>query len=206
MYLSDEQGGYDWMGPLSYSTTDDRLTFGSNLIAYKNDITNLQFITEQISPNHLFIGSGSDNLKVIVKNELYFTNTTIGPLKYENESLRFGNDNLLHVGGEGIKIESKSSGRDEIRIKPCNISKLKEIDGTMGYLYDITYDSYSYDDARDISSSFASGGACSTFRRGNYVARNFDWYFDNGVEFVVRSHNPGCREVIGVAANVGIKK
>lgn len=90
------------------------------------------------------------------------------------------------------------------QLKTYTITEFKKIKGTLGYLYDVTYTDYSYNDAMNYSApAMMMRGACSTYRKGNYVARNFDWYYDDVVEFVVKSNKPGCHRVIGIASGVG---
>lgn len=55
------------------------------------------------------------------------------------------------------------------------------------YLYDITYGNIDYDYAYEYFKPSVSGG-CSTVRNGNFVGRNFDWLYNNQVQFIV--HTP----------------
>lgn len=66
------------------------------------------------------------------------------------------------------------------------------------YLYQITYTNLDYQKAYDYFRNNGSAlGACSSFRAGNYFGRNYDWLYDNSVEFVVVTKN-----TIGIAGNI----
>lgn len=74
------------------------------------------------------------------------------------------------------------------------------------YLYLITYDDYdeaSMTDFANTLSSTAMGGACSVVRNGNYVGRNFDYYYCNMAEHVIRVNAaPGRYASIGIASGL----
>lgn len=59
------------------------------------------------------------------------------------------------------------------------------------YLYTIDVDAIDYNYANEYCEKTYDPkykpGACSSVRRGNVYGRNFDWYLDNSVEFVVRT-------------------
>lgn len=68
------------------------------------------------------------------------------------------------------------------------------------YLYEITYGNIDYDYAYEhFKPSF---GGCSAVRNGNYLGRNFDWLYNNQVQFVV--HTPDSLEHFGVLGVSGI--
>lgn len=44
-------------------------------------------------------------------------------------------------------------------------------------------------------------GACSSFRKGNFYYRNYDWYYDNKIEFIIRTKKSSGRyESIGLTS------
>lgn len=74
-----------------------------------------------------------------------------------------------------------------------------QIDKVTDYLYEITIDEYDEDYAQETLSNIF--GACSEVRNGNIIGRNYDWYYSNNVEFVVRVPAKGSRhESIGVSS------
>lgn len=74
------------------------------------------------------------------------------------------------------------------------------------YLYEYSVDHLDYAFADDYfrnRSPYAPAGACSSVRSGNYYGRNFDWYYNEDVEFVVRTEaKDGRHATMGVAASV----
>lgn len=67
------------------------------------------------------------------------------------------------------------------------------------YLYEITYGYIDYDYAYKYFKPTTSFG-CSAIRNGNFFGRNFDWLYNNDVQFVV--HTPSSLdhyEVLGVS-------
>lgn len=70
------------------------------------------------------------------------------------------------------------------------------------YLYEAWYDKLDYDAAYAWFSTKqppVAAGACSSFRIGNTFARNFDWLYDRGAEFVVHTR---CKD--GRFATTGV--
>lgn len=70
------------------------------------------------------------------------------------------------------------------------------------YLYEVWYDKLDYDAAYAWFSTKqppVAAGACSSFRIGNTFARNFDWLYDRGAEFVVHTR---CKD--GRFATTGV--
>lgn len=71
-----------------------------------------------------------------------------------------------------------------------NALDIKKVDN---YLYEVTYNDYDYSIAdsvvADVVSSFKPG-ACSCARKGDFVGRNYDWYFDEEATFVI--HTPAA--------------
>lgn len=49
--------------------------------------------------------------------------------------------------------------------------------------------------------------ACTSVRNGNFYGRNFDWYYNNDVSFLVRTEGKNGRyKTIGMAGGIGISK
>lgn len=71
------------------------------------------------------------------------------------------------------------------------------------YLYELSYHNFDYDYAekyfenhRDISVP----GMCSSVRNGNWYGRNFDWFYNEEAEFIIRSSRMGGKfKSIGIA-------
>lgn len=57
------------------------------------------------------------------------------------------------------------------------------------YLFEISYSNIDYDFAKSYmkQNQPTINGACSSIRNGNWYGRNFDWKFDENVEFLVRT-------------------
>lgn len=67
-------------------------------------------------------------------------------------------------------------------------------------LWDSTYAVCDYDYAREYFASRGpqlNMGACTSVRRGGAYGRNLDWYYDNEVEYIVRTQN-----TIGIAGGL----
>lgn len=63
------------------------------------------------------------------------------------------------------------------------------------YLYEVAFSELDYYYAKEkLMDAPVCPGGCTTVVSGNFVGRNFDWKFDNSVEFIVRSEN-----VLGIA-------
>lgn len=86
-----------------------------------------------------------------------------------------------------------------------NAMNLKKIED---YLYEVSVADLDYDwadkmfkEGPPVGDSF---GACSSMRRGNFHGRNFDWKYDNAVEFVVKTEavENVRHATIGTASNI----
>lgn len=72
------------------------------------------------------------------------------------------------------------------------------------YLYEIEFkDQADYDYADQyFKSQPVQLGGCSSFKQGRFYARNYDWYYNNTLEFVIRTKRSAGRcATLGVAAN-----
>lgn len=66
------------------------------------------------------------------------------------------------------------------------------------YLYAKNYVSYNGPEGIDMDAD--APGGCSSFHVGNFVGRNFDWYYDERATFILRCSMPGKHRSIGVAS------
>lgn len=84
-------------------------------------------------------------------------------------------------------------------------SNLEKIDD---YLYYIKYDDIDYSAGVDYSKRFKMPlGGCSSVYTNGLLGRNYDWYYDNSVTFVVRtSANESRHASIGVATIASLEK
>ncbi|MFQ6777962.1 MAG: carcinine hydrolase/isopenicillin-N N-acyltransferase family protein [Alphaproteobacteria bacterium] len=88
-------------------------------------------------------------------------------------------------------------GADDKFMRDIKLTKLTD------YLYEVYYDSYDYDVAQKYNNERFKLGACSSVRNGNFHGRNYDWYYDENVEFVVHTSATENRHAsVGVAAIV----
>ncbi|WP_407441753.1 carcinine hydrolase/isopenicillin-N N-acyltransferase family protein [Fibrobacter sp.] len=79
---------------------------------------------------------------------------------------------------------TNSSSEDSSQIADQEVS-VKKLDD---YLYQVEYDDYNFDSiANVINESFAPPkAACSQVRKGNFIARNFDWYINQDATAILR--------------------
>lgn len=73
------------------------------------------------------------------------------------------------------------------------------------YFYEVYYDDYDYAFAEEYNrkTNNPNLGACSSVRNGNFHGRNYDWYYDENVEFIVHtSAKDGRHASVGVATMV----
>lgn len=82
----------------------------------------------------------------------------------------------------------------------------KSVHRVRQYLYEVEYDCIDYDAAYEYFKSRevpAAAGACTSMVSGGVFGRNYDWMYDNGVEFIVRTKGDGPRRsVIGVSGRL----
>ena len=68
------------------------------------------------------------------------------------------------------------------------------------FLHEVVYDEYEFDVNRLTVKNYLP--SCSAVRNGNFIGRNFDFYYDNNPEFLVRVNaKKGRYASIGVAQN-----
>lgn len=81
--------------------------------------------------------------------------------------------------------------------------EIKKVDD---YLYEITYDDYTYDKNLETVTNVEEFG-CSSVKNGNYYGRNFDFIYNDVPEFVVKVNKTKTRHAsIGVTTLSGIHK
>lgn len=82
-------------------------------------------------------------------------------------------------------------------------SKINKLDD---YLYEIDYKDYKYDSNLETVIS-VEDFSCSSVKNGNFYGRNFDFLYNDVVEFVVKVNKKGNRHAsVGVATISGIHK
>lgn len=97
-----------------------------------------------------------------------------------------------------LRLSSKSPFNYTIPgVEPRYYNKTKITD----YLYEIDYGNIDYDYAKEYFDGNLIGG-CSAVRNGNFFGRNFDWYYNQDVTFVV--HTPSSIDRFGVLGVSGI--
>lgn len=107
---------------------------------------------------------------------------------------------------EDVKINGKSvlNNNNVANIVDYNIMRIED------YLYTIDYDNYDWKKGNKALKNGElplGGGACSSVRNGNWFGRNYDWYYDNAEEFIIRvSGNEKRFASIGVASFPRITK
>lgn len=78
------------------------------------------------------------------------------------------------------------------------------------YLYEMNLASIDYDYARDYFAHrdpVAGASGCSCFKSGDFFGSNYDWYYNNDVEFLVRTEAKGGRHAaMGMASLPGMSR
>lgn len=74
------------------------------------------------------------------------------------------------------------------------------------YLYEVNYSDWDYSiGADDYEKYHNMNGSCSVVRNGNYVGRNFDWYYSEDAYFIINCKATKDRHSsIGVAGNISL--
>ncbi|MFQ6739118.1 MAG: carcinine hydrolase/isopenicillin-N N-acyltransferase family protein, partial [Alphaproteobacteria bacterium] len=88
---------------------------------------------------------------------------------------------------------------NEQYMKDLKLSKVTD------YFYEVYYDDYEYEFAEvyNRKTNNPNLGACSSVRNGNFHGRNYDWYYDENVEFIVHtSAKDGRHASVGLATMV----
>lgn len=68
-----------------------------------------------------------------------------------------------------------------------SVEDFKSLEKLEDYFYKITYNNALDEEYANkyFEDNYFSLGGCTSVRKGNYYGRNYDWYYDNGTEFVV---------------------
>lgn len=99
-------------------------------------------------------------------------------------------DHEMGFCGESLYLKRSN---DLIPIKESSIS-INKVDDYL-YAADFRY----YEGAKEVIMSGGLSG-CSSFRLGDAVGRNLDWYYSEQPDFVITCHKPGCHKSIGIAS------
>lgn len=122
-----------------------------------------------------------------------------GPYVYDGS-------NWQPVGIKGEKGEKGDIGpQGEPGRNGGEINAYNEIHKVKDYLYEVYYDTCDYEYAKEYfeKRKVNLSGACSAVRKGNFYGRNFDWVYDEGAEFIVRTPRIGNRFAsMGVVGHV----
>lgn len=99
-------------------------------------------------------------------------------------------------GGKNVREKLNKVIRSLINEKQdTNVSHITLLGKYNPYLYEVLCPLLDYDYAKShIGQVSTNAFACTSFKKGGLVGRNFDWKYDNSVEFIVRSEG-----VVGVA-------
>lgn len=94
-------------------------------------------------------------------------------------------DYVLHTPGNTnpaiLKELISRWGELQTYVKDLNITQITD------FLYAATYTSWDYKVGREFLEKYKPQvGACSSVRNGDFYGRNYDWFFNNQREFIVR--------------------
>lgn len=82
-------------------------------------------------------------------------------------------------------------------------NSIEQVDEDNDYLYEITYTDWNYSEV-NRHTHFVAGG-CSSIATDNIVGRNYDWFYDDTVEFILHCEpTDGRHRSIGVASINGL--
>lgn len=111
-----------------------------------------------------------------------------------------GQAGYLPVRAPVVSINGKTGVLEYDILKPyCTLAKIKP------YLYNVGFLSIDYEYAKSYfeSHDIPVSGACSAVRNGNLYGRQFDWTYDETVEFVVDIPQCGNRFAsLGIAGSI----
>lgn len=115
--------------------------------------------------------------------------------EYKLEIERFGQALLNKVFGYGLINTKYGGGELYLEDSPSGPVKL------LPFLWGDTFDAYTEADGDAYYAKYKpQEGACSVIRVGDYIGRNYDWFYDNSQSFIVRSPaRPGVYKSVGVA-------
>lgn len=181
------------------------------------------------TPTHVFsspVGEGiikelqvtySQNDKILVQKKLSdaeFFESEFAVRLTQEETLRFIPDNLVQIQVRILTDSGEAFASNTINAKAA-LSNSSNIIGAEGskekygiknlapYFYTINYSDYDYEKANEYFEKYKPKipAACSAVSNGNYFGRDYDWTYDDTVEFVIRTPATDSRhEVLGIAA------
>lgn len=96
-------------------------------------------------------------------------------------------------------VACEHKNKDTRFMESLNLTRITD------YLYEVYYEDYDYDFITKANADKykVKLGGCSSVRNSGFHARNYDWYYDNNVEFIV--HTPaknGRHASVGVATSI----
>lgn len=155
-----------------------------------------------------------DDRMVMTKEQMLDANDTLKNKIPDGFLVQCKDDGQIYVYHKNGEADLKTGKFEqyvnkELADMALNGIRLKKIED---YLYEITASDIDYEWARKV---FEEGppvgsyfGGCSSMRRANFHGRNFDWKYDNAVEFVVKTEAAGNRHAsVGTACNIkGLNK
>ena len=100
----------------------------------------------------------------------------------------------------------QSGTRNQFKYYTVGDRKVSRPRKVADYFYEMNLDEIDYDFARDYFSHRdpdVSVGHCSAVKYGNFYGRNYDWYYNDGAEVLVRTKaSDGRHAVMGVAGGL----
>lgn len=110
-------------------------------------------------------------------------------------------DNLTFINGN----LSLNSGDETLSTVELGIKSYDNLYKVSDWLYEISYTKadykYAYEFMKDRYNEVSIGSCSAVYKDGKF-GKNFDWYYNNNVDFVVRASGNGYKS-IGVAGSVG---
>lgn len=130
----------------------------------------------------------------------YFNEKVLKNLKDNEVFFDLSGKHGIFIGnqnGKNVDVIRLASSQDDGY--PTSCKKLKD------YLFELTYSELDYDKALDFLSKREATPApgCSSIREGDFLIRNFDWYYSNNAEFVIKiQHSDDHFKSVGIVGNV----
>lgn len=92
-------------------------------------------------------------------------------------------------------VDKIASDINNVKLNNFKLQKIKD------YLYYIEFIDWDYKDGeRYFANAFPYIGGCSVVRNGDFYGRNFDWFYNDNAEFVIRTKaTKGRHASIGIA-------
>lgn len=125
----------------------------------------------------------------------------------ETADVALSSNSIYGIPGESayeIAVRHGYVGSEEEWLSTLQHNAFTKLRKRAPFLYEATYDGIDYDYARayfNTRNPHAPIAGCTAIRSGNLYGRKFDWYYDNGAEFVLRNRGL-LHDSIGVAGIV----